>query len=99
MLGSLPFPYTATVRTKAGDALGTISMAWWPAERRVTRTGSQATHTGEAPLGSWDLLDPVAHPNGRLVVAGGPTFVILSAERQEFLPHVTLTLRDVQNQA
>lgn len=92
-MGRLPFPYDALVLAVDGTELGAVRCAWWPADRRsAVRAGSEWDHTGEAPLSAYDLL---AAPNRRLAVAGGPTFGIVSASRQVFLPHTTLLLRQV----
>lgn len=88
---ALPFFTRAEVFLRPDTVLHPIMpLSVWPAPGRVTATGVQYDHEGEAPRG---FLDDLRRPNVVLRTPDDDTFVVVDAQDQAFVPHIVLRLR------
>jgi hypothetical protein len=86
----LPFDLTATLKERPNTTVeASVPVAIWPARVRPRDGGDHYDHEGEAPLEHHVAL---AVPN-RFLEVGGERYVVVEAQRNDYLPHVALRLR------
>lgn len=87
---TLPFLTTGDVQELDGTVVTSeVGITLWPVTGRGARTGQQFDHEGEADITAWSSLSG----RNRSVEVDGVVYRIVSAQKQDFLPHVWLILR------
>jgi len=89
--GQLPFLNMA--RVMRGDELlaANVPISVWPIGSSAADIGLSYDHQGEAPL---DFAQLLRTPNARIYV-DNQRYTITSIEKNEFIPHVAMTLREI----
>jgi hypothetical protein len=90
--GQLPFLNLA--RVMRGDELlaANIPISVWPVGNAFSNVGLAYDHQGEAPL---DFAPLLRTPNARLFI-DDQRYTIVNIEKNVHIPHVALSLREMQ---
>ncbi len=93
-MGALPFNLRGRLFRRPDDELAdSVPCAVWPSRSRVTPAGVSYDHEGECPLSFADLIT-----GGNVVLeVDAVEYMVVDAEPNTFLPHVTLLLRRMRS--
>jgi hypothetical protein len=89
-MGSLPFTQIADVLNQDGIVVEAIAISpVWPVNGFNAQTGAQYDHEAEAEIDGYPALS-VSNASVRVE---GRRYRVIQAQRNDYLPHVALSLR------
>lgn len=89
---ALPFLQNALVTRNGEEVVTGMPISIWPAGVRAGDIGGVYDHEGEAPIAFYLTLNKA---NTRIAV-DERAFTVIDAQLQQFVPHVSLLLREIQ---